>query len=76
MLAVARSKIVRWNRVFGIFRCRTSLQPQLQPADVSDAQEVNDLSVEAAVKLGLEDGSKLRIDTTVKPRKAVAITLL
>ena len=43
-----------------------ALQPQLQPADAGDAfKAINDLVVEAAVKLGLEDGSKLRVDTTV-----------
>src|SRR5215470_11954634 len=35
---------------------------RLTPATL---QAVNDLVVEAAVKLGLEDGSKLRVDTTV-----------
>ena len=35
---------------------------RLTPATL---KAVNDLVVEAAVKLGLEDGSKLRVDTTV-----------
>ena len=35
---------------------------RLMPATL---KAVNDLVVEAAVKLGLEDGSKLRVDTTV-----------
>ena len=35
---------------------------RLTPATL---KAINDLVVEAAVKLGLEDGSKLRVDTTV-----------
>src|SRR5208282_2068181 len=57
-------------RAFGDFYCEEVPQHdafnrsfnRLTPATL---KAINDLVVEAAVKLGLEDGSKLRVDTTV-----------